>query len=129
MSTHGKPNILLIIADDLAADNVLITDRSPQRMMYVMTGDVGGPMILGELDNLSVLLRNGLEFDQAWAQPACSTTRGSLYTGTWPWRNGVGNPGDPQLDPLVAGRHAAPSSLRRNRTQSAKLLRIRCSDL
>ncbi len=101
MSTSGKANILLIIADDLAAESVLITDRSPQRMMYVMTGDVGGPMILGELDNLSILLRNGLTFAQAWAQPACSVTRASLYTGTWAWRNGVGNPSGPKLDPAL----------------------------
>ncbi len=98
MSTGGKANILLIIADDLAAQSVLITDRSPQRMMYVMTGDIGGPMILGALDNLSILLRNGVFFDQAWAQPACSPTRGSIYTGTWPWRNGVGSPSGPRLD-------------------------------
>lgn len=101
MSTTGKANILLIIADDLARENVLVTDRSPQRMLYVMTGDIGGPMILGELDVLSILLRNGLWFNQAWAQPACSTTRGSLYTGTWPWRNGVGSPSGPTLDPAL----------------------------
>lgn len=100
MSTTGKPNILLIIADDLGADNVLITDRSPQREMFVMT-KAGGPMILGELDYLSILLRNGVYFDQAWAQPVCSPTRGSLYTGTWPWRNGVGWPSSPALDPAV----------------------------
>lgn len=101
MSTSGKPNILLIIADDLGADVVLVTDRSPERKMYVMT-DAGGPMILGELDILGILLRNGLWFEQAWAQPACSPTRGSIYTGTWPWRNGVGSPtGTPQLDPLL----------------------------
>jgi hypothetical protein len=35
MSSRGKPNILLIIADDLGADVVLITDRSPRRKMYV----------------------------------------------------------------------------------------------
>ncbi|MGH8900530.1 MAG: sulfatase-like hydrolase/transferase [Egibacteraceae bacterium] len=100
MSTSGKPNVLLIIADDLGADNVLVTDRSPERKMYVMT-DSGGPMILGELDILSILLRCGLEFDQAWAHASCSPTRGSIYTGTWPWRNGVGSPANPQLDPAL----------------------------
>ncbi len=106
MSTRGKPNILLIIADDLGADNVLVTDRRPERRMYVITGEgsapphglPSGPIILGELAILSILLRCGLEFAQAWAQPLCSPTRGSVYTGTWPWRNGVGSPADPQLD-------------------------------
>jgi arylsulfatase A-like enzyme len=98
MSTTGKANILLIIADDLGADSVLVTDRSPERRMFVIT-DAGGPMILGQLPYLSILLRNGLYFDQAWAQPVCSPTRGSIYTGTWPWRNGVGWPSSPRLDP------------------------------
>lgn len=100
MSTSGKPNILLIIADDLGHQSVLVTDRSPERKIYVMT-DAGGPMILGELGILSILLRCGIEFDQAWAQPVCSPTRGSIYTGTWPWRNGVGFPSNPQLDPAL----------------------------
>lgn len=101
MSTNGKPNILLIIADDFANDVALITDRSPERRMYVMT-DAGGPMHVGALPILSTLLRCGLWFDQAWAQPACSPTRASIYTGTWPWRNGVGSPANnPQLDPAL----------------------------
>lgn len=102
MSINGKPNILLIIADDLGDDVVLLTDRSPERRLYVMT-DAGGPMHVGALPNLSTLLRCGLWFEQAWAQPACSPTRGSIYTGTWPWRNGVGSPANPQpeLDPTL----------------------------
>lgn len=98
MSTTGKPNILLIIADDLGDDVVLLTDRSPERRLYVMT-DAGGPMHVGALPNLSMLLRCGLWFESAWAQPACSPTRASVYTGTWPWRNGVGSPNNPRLDP------------------------------
>ena len=100
MSTSGKPNVLLIIADDLGADSVIVTDRSPEAKMYVMT-DAGGPRDLGELDFLSVLLRNGLYFEQAWAQPVCSPTRASIYSGTWPWRNGVGYPMTPQLNPAI----------------------------
>jgi arylsulfatase A-like enzyme len=101
MSINGKPNILLIIADDFGKDVVLIGDRSPQRMMYVMT-DAGGPLHVGALPILSTFLRCGLWFEQAWAQPACSPTRGSIYTGTWPWRNGVGSPyNNPQLDPAL----------------------------
>jgi arylsulfatase A-like enzyme len=101
MSINGNPNILLIIADDFGKDVVLLADRSPQRMMYVMT-DAGGPMHVGALPILSTFLRCGMWFEQAWAHPACSPTRGSIYTGTWPWRNGVGSPyNSPQLDPLL----------------------------
>lgn len=107
MATIGSPNILVLIADDLGADNVLVTNRSPQREAFVLT-DAGGPMVAGALDWVGMLLRNGLEFTQAWAQPACSPTRGSLYTGTWPWRNGVGSPMNPRLDPTLATVTALP---------------------
>ena len=97
---RDHPNILLIIADDLGADAVVLTNRSPETALYVNT-DAGGPRDLGHLDYLSLLARNGLYFEQAWAHPACSPTRGSIYTGTWPWRNGVGFPTNPELDPAI----------------------------
>lgn len=94
------PNILLIIADDLGADVIVLTDRSPETTLYVNT-DSGGPRMLGLLSYLSILARNGLYFEQAWAHPVCSPTRGSVLTGTYPWRNGVGYPSNPQLDPNI----------------------------
>ncbi len=96
MSITGYPNILLIIADDLGKDAVSITDSGASRKMQVVTND-GSTDIIGELLNVSRFLRNGLYFDQAWAQPACSPTRASIYTGTHPWKNGIGNPLKPQL--------------------------------
>ena len=94
MSTAWPPNILLIIADDLGRDVVDITGTGATRTFNVSNAGITNP-----LANLSLLLRNGLYFTQAWAQPACSPTRASIYTGTHPWRNGVGSPiGNPQLD-------------------------------
>lgn len=105
MSTSGNPNILLIIADDLGRDVVRITGAGGNRRMQVVTYDATPTEIIGELPNVSLFLRNGLLFDQAWAHPACSPTRASIYTGTHPWKNGIGNPGvnglaenDPELD-------------------------------
>jgi arylsulfatase A-like enzyme len=92
MSTQGQtPNILLIIADDLGQDLVNITGSGTKRVMQVYTND-GTNDIYGALPNISRFLRNGLYFSEAWAQPACSTTRASIFTGWHPWKNGVGSP-------------------------------------
>jgi len=102
MSTlDGSPNILLIIADDLGQDVVNIAG-SGVRTMEVHTHD-GIDDIHGALPNISRFLRNGLYFEQAWAQPACSPTRASIYAGLQPWKSGVGSPkGTPELDPAVS---------------------------
>src|SRR3954453_12855939 len=95
----GSPNILLIIVDDWGESNAEIfgspavtraltnpTERIlvPARRIRVVTEDPAGVLITGELPNLSLLLRNGIYFKQAWAQPACSPTRASIYTGLYP---------------------------------------------
>lgn len=92
------PNVLLIIADDLGHDVVRITGSGTSRAAEVHTND-GSVDIYGPLANVSRLLRNGLHFEQAWAQPACSPTRASIYTGLHPWKTGVGSPTDnPELE-------------------------------
>jgi hypothetical protein len=100
VSTTGSPNILLIIADDLGQDVVNVTGTGATKAMQVETND-GTTAIIGDLPNLSTILRNGVYFQQAWAQPACSPTRAALLTGLHPWKSGVGSPmGSPELDPL-----------------------------
>jgi arylsulfatase A-like enzyme len=99
-TTPGQtPNILLIIADDLGQDVVSIKGSGRMRTMRVHTND-GKDEISGALPNISRFLRNGLYFSQAWAQPACSTTRASIFTGLHPWKNGVGSPPG-ELDSLA----------------------------
>ncbi len=103
MSTEGgNPNILLIIADDLGKDLVDITGTGFDRTMRVITND-GSGNITGQLPNLSLCLRNGVNFTHAWAQPACSPTRASIYTGLHPWKTSVGSPvGNPELDTTIS---------------------------
>jgi arylsulfatase A-like enzyme len=103
MSTQGgKPNVLLIIADDLGLDLVKVSGTGDTRKLEVVTreqlNDLEFLEIRGDLPTLSLFLRNGMLFRQAWAQPACSPTRASIYTGLHPWKHGVGSPrGTPEM--------------------------------
>ncbi len=100
MSTNSAtPNILLIIADDLGESTITISGSGATRKIDVHTVDDSGTDIIGAMPNTSLLLRNGLYFSGAWAHPACSPTRASIYTGLHPWQHGVGTPGgNPVLD-------------------------------
>jgi len=69
-----KPNILLIIADDQGLD------ASAQ---YDFSTDVPNTPTINQL------AAQGLIFDNAWATPACTTTRGTLITGQHGVSSGV----------------------------------------
>jgi len=70
----NKPNILLIIADDQGLD------ASAQ---YNFSND------LPSTPNINLLAEQGLTFDNAWATPACTTTRGTLITGQHGINSGI----------------------------------------
>ncbi len=74
MVADGKPNILLIIADDLGLD------ASAQ---YSLGND------LPVTPNLDALASDGIVFDNAWATPVCTTTRGTIITGLHGVNSGV----------------------------------------
>jgi len=65
-----RPNILLIVADDLGWRDV---------------GWHGGPFKTPVLDQL---VREGLELDQHYVQPVCTPTRTALMSGRYPSRFG-----------------------------------------
>ena len=65
-----KPNILLIVADDLG------------------WADVGWHGGFGKTPNLDRLVRTGLELDQHYVQPVCTPTRTALMSGRCPGRFG-----------------------------------------
>lgn len=69
-----RPNILLIIADDLGLD------ASAQ---YAVGSDVPSTPVLDSLASA------GIVFDEAWATPACTTTRGTLITGLHGVHSGI----------------------------------------
>lgn len=67
----ARPNILLIVADDLGWQDV---------------GYHGGPAATPNIDRLA---RQGVELDRYYAFPVCSPTRSALLTGRSPMRYGV----------------------------------------
>ena len=72
-----KPNVLLVIADDYGAE---AASSYPG-----LNGDSGAVPV----PNLEALAANGLVFDNAWASPACSMTRGTIVSGLYGYRTGV----------------------------------------
>jgi arylsulfatase A-like enzyme len=73
----SKPNVLLIIADDLGAE---ATSLYPE--LAGTKGQVSIP-------NIEALARKGLVFDNAWASPVCSPTRATIVSGQYGFRTGV----------------------------------------
>lgn len=69
-----KPNVLLIIADDMGVDAI--------NGYNIGTDFPNTP-------NLDKLRESGLNFTNAWATPVCAATRASLITGKYGINNGV----------------------------------------
>lgn len=70
----GQPNILVILSDDQGVDSSAEYDYS---------------MDPPNTPVLSALAADGVVFQNAWATPACSSTRASLLTGKHGINNGV----------------------------------------
>ncbi len=72
----NRPNILLIIADDMGVD------ATPG----YTTGST--KPIMPHLDSLAT---QGITFDNAWVNPVCAPTRATILTGKYGYRTGVLN--------------------------------------
>lgn len=72
--TTSKPNILLVIADDVSKDAIPnYTEGSTKANM----------------PNLQSLMSTGITFDNVWAYSVCSPTRASIITGKYGIKSGV----------------------------------------
>ena len=69
--SQAKPNLLLILADDLGKEWVPMYGGE----------DIGMP-------NLKRLAAEGVIFDNAYVNPQCTPTRVGFLTGQYPFRNG-----------------------------------------
>ena len=78
-SQSSRPNILLVIADDIgieATPGYAIGAEKP------------------EMPNLLDLASSGITFENVWSFPLCSPTRSSILTGKYGYRTGVLNATD-----------------------------------
>ena len=76
-SGPAKPNVLLIVADDWGAEATSFYPNLP--------GSAGAVPV----PNVEALAEDGLVFDNAWASPVCSPTRGTIVSGQYGFRTGV----------------------------------------
>ena len=70
----GKPNILLIIADDMGLD---------------ATPNFSEGTIKPNMPNLQAMMDTGITFKNLWSYPVCSPTRASILTGKYGSKTGV----------------------------------------
>jgi len=92
-----RPNILLIIGDDIGLD--VTTDMYPGLIdgLLKQYGPQGRnhpdyQMIKGKpasTPNLNAMAQAGMRFTQAWAQPFCANTRSAIISGLYPAKTGV----------------------------------------
>ena len=78
-TTETKPNILLIIGDDMGVDATPGYNIGAEKP---------------NMPNLQSLMDEGLTFDNTWTNPICAPTRSAILTGRYGYRTGVLNPTD-----------------------------------
>jgi arylsulfatase A-like enzyme len=89
IGTVSRPNVLLILVDDLGVEHVKF------HPVGRATGNPARTTYLNSLANQSIV------YTDFYATPICSATRASLLTGRHPFRHGVGRrivQGEPGLD-------------------------------
>ncbi len=74
-TTPDRPNFLIILIDDMGVD---------------IPSAYGEGANTACMPNLEQLAAQGMLFRNAWAMSACSPTRATLLTGTFPFRHGLG---------------------------------------
>jgi N-sulfoglucosamine sulfohydrolase len=90
--TAAKPNFIVIVADDLGANDV---------------GTYGHPVI--KTPNIDQLAKNGLQFNNAFlTTSSCTASRASILTGLYPHKSGAPN----LHDTIPADRKLVTSYLR-----------------
>lgn len=78
----SQPNILWIITDDQRPDSIQAYNRATTGKSESTLGFVSSP-------NIDKLAREGVLFTHAYNNsPACGTSRTSMHTGRYPFRNG-----------------------------------------
>jgi arylsulfatase A-like enzyme len=77
------PNIIVIMADDYGKDSAALYNTATEATEFPATAPTPA---------LESLADTGVLFTNAWAQPACTTTRGARSTGKLPSTTGISFP-------------------------------------
>jgi|GEM_PF-2915423 len=77
LSVAAQGNLLIVVADDLGVDNFCLFRGGCEDGSFPAT------------PRLDAMVEAGLRFDDAWANPVCSTTRSTIQTGLYSRRTGV----------------------------------------
>ena len=104
-SAPSRPNIVLIVADDLG---------------YTDLGAYGGEIFTPNIDKLA---SRGVQFTQFYVAPTCSPTRASLLSGVDPHAAGLGQMAEFPLAPNQQGQPGYKGHLSRHISTFAELLR------
>lgn len=106
----SRPNILLIISDDVGLDvsttmypglvEAVSRQYGPQGLKHPGHAAIQGRP--ASMPNLDRLARQGVVFSNTWAQPFCSPTRASILTGLFAAKANVLNYTDPLAQPFTS---------------------------
>jgi arylsulfatase A-like enzyme len=95
LAPNATSNVLLIVADDVGIDKV---------RCYGFPTAPPTP-------TLDSLAQQGVRFENAWANPACSATRAAMLTGRYGFRTGVGYVQGPDCPALNLSETTLPELL------------------
>ncbi|MGE3739533.1 MAG: sulfatase-like hydrolase/transferase [Geminicoccaceae bacterium] len=76
-------NVLLILADDYGIDVTEYYPAADRRTTKPLAP---------KTPNLAALSKQGIIFRNAWAEPSCSPSRATIFTGRYAFRTGIGKP-------------------------------------
>lgn len=91
---EGKPNIILVLSDDVGLSRIGCYDGAPFRTPHI--------------DQLAA---TGLRFERCYSMPLCGPSRAVLLTGKYPFRTGATNNGNSEINP--AAHPTLPAVLQR----------------
>lgn len=87
-----RPNILLIVADDLGLEQLECYDPGIAMTMGIAAGpnQYTGAYPYAPTPNITALAASGVRFTRCYTSSTCSPTRASLMTGKYAFRTGIG---------------------------------------